>query len=165
MQVVQLFRHIPNTTEDDQVVVVDVGRVTTSLEGDLTLGLNLNPLLVCDVEQPEVVELFRAVILATKHVHVTIKDACRMAASRARFLCTRRDLHILPLVVLKTVHGHQVGTVTLLESSKDDHLAALVVNYTSVLVAKKDCVSTSIDHRPRHRAKVQVVKLVSDHDL
>ena len=160
MQVIKLLRHVPDSTKDHQVVVVYVRRVAASLKGDLTLGLNLDPLLVSDVEQPEVVELLRAVVLASKHVHVAIKDACRMTASRARCRCTKRNLDILPLIVLKTVHGYLIGTATLLEPTENDHLATLRVDYASVLVAEQDWVTTRVDHRPRHRAQVQVVKLI-----
>ena len=74
MQVIKLLRHVPDTTEDHEVLPVDIRRVTAALERDLAFGLNFNPLFVSNIENPEVVELLRAVILASEDVHVSTVD-------------------------------------------------------------------------------------------
>ena len=74
MQVVQLLRHVPNAAENDKIVVIDIRGVTASLERNLTLRLDFDPLLVSDVVDPKITELLRAIILTAKDIHVAIED-------------------------------------------------------------------------------------------
>ena len=48
--------------------------MAAALERNLAFGLNFNPLFVSNVKDPEVVEFFRAVILASEDVHVSTVD-------------------------------------------------------------------------------------------
>ena len=74
MQVVQLLRHVPNAAKNDKIVVIDIRGVTASLERNLTLRLDFDPLLVSDVVDPKITELLRAIILAAEDIHVAIED-------------------------------------------------------------------------------------------
>lgn len=64
------------------------------------------------------------------------------------------DLDVLPCVGGKVVHGCLVSAVTLLESSEDDHVCRLVVNYSGVLVAQEDLITTRTRRLPGHSPQV-----------
>ena len=135
--------------------------MAASLEWCFTFGLDLNPLLLSNVVDPEIVKLLRAVIFASKHVHIAIVNAGCVAATGAWNRVTGRDLHVLPLVRGEVVSRSLVSPVALLETSEDDHLGGVLVDNCSVLVTEKHLVATGADHRPTHCTQVQVEKLVS----
>ena len=104
VKVIELFCNVPDAAEDDQVIIKYIGRVTTSFNWRLTIRCHLNPALVCDVVNPEVIKLLRAVILSSKHVHVSIVDGGRMTTARARDGLTMRDFDVLPSIGSEIVH-------------------------------------------------------------
>ena len=72
MQVVQLFCNIPDAPEYDQMVFKDITRMATSFKWDIAFGLDFHPSLLRNIEDPKVIELFRVVILPSKHIQVAV---------------------------------------------------------------------------------------------
>ena len=120
--------------------------MSTSLERNLTLSLDLDPALLSQVVDPEIVKLLRIVILATKDVHVAIVDGGRVTAAGARYRLSWRNLNVLPLICCEVVDRGLICTVALLEASEDDHLRSLLINNTCVLVPQHDLVTTRSYH-------------------
>ena len=58
-----------------------------------------------------------------------------MAATCAGDWLTGRDLNVLPLIGREVVDCSLISAITLLETSKDDHLCGVLVDDGSVLVA------------------------------
>ena len=125
MQVVQLFCNIPDASEYDQMVVKDITRMATSFKWDIALCLDFHPSLFRNIEDPKVIELFRVVILPSKHIQVTIVHRSGMTTSWAWSGLARGNFDILPLISSKVVERNLVSSVTLLEASEYDHLGSI----------------------------------------
>ena len=80
-----------------------------------------------------------------------------MARARARSPRILDEFGFAPLVRLTTVHGSVIAAFPINKSSKNDHLARIVVEYCSVFVSRSDFDTFALDERPSESLHTELV--------
>ena len=148
MQIIQLFCHIPDSPKDDDHVFKDGRGVPASFVREFSSCGDMQPLLVCDIKWPEIVELLRTIIFSSKNVHVAFVYNGWMTTSWFWLLLTWWYNNVLPGVSREVVNWYFISPCSLLETSEYYHLRRFTVKDCSMLISDFHLVTSSLDDGP-----------------
>ena len=73
-----------------------------------------------------------------------------MAASWARHGLAWGDFDVLPLICGKIVDRGLIGSIALLEATKDYHLRRFLIDHCRMLIPEEHLLASCPDQRPSH---------------
>ena len=156
MQVIQLFCNVPYSSKDYKLLTKDIRRMTASFKWDFSISMDFCPSLFGNIENPEIIKLLRSLILASKYIHETLIERCRVSASGTRNRLTGLNLYILPHICWEIIDGSLISLFAVLKPSKNDHQSTFCINDSCMLISCTNLVSSSSDQWPSHRSQIQV---------
>lgn len=115
------------------------------------------PPLTLNAERPQVIQLFRIVVLTTEHKHVGGVEHGRVTGSRARLVLPLVHLASCPSVTVDTVNADIVCAEPILKTTENDHLTLVLVHDGGMLIPRHDDVSFALGRLPRHIRQHQLV--------
>lgn len=95
---------------------------------------DLFPCLISYVEAPEVIKFFRILIFASKNIHLSVINCCRVPTSWTRKSVTAAHSNIYPVVSLYVKNCNFISSCTLTKPPKHHHLSMIFVDNCCVLV-------------------------------